>query len=147
DLARGSYGDDAALVDNGDAVAELLRLLDVVGGEQDGALLAAEILNQLVNLAARLGVEAAGWLVQEEHLRIVQEGQSKREPLFLAARELGIQRLALLPELETVKKLRDIDAAGVKAGEQRHGLLNLHLVLKLGGLQADSDAVLDIGRL
>ena len=89
-LARRAHGDDAAFIDDGHAVAELLGLFDVVRGEQDGALLAAQVLHQLVNFQARLRIEAGGRFVQEQHLRIVEQRQGERQALLLAAGELGV---------------------------------------------------------
>ena len=88
-LARRADGDDAAFVDDGHAVAELLGLFDVVGGEQDGALLAAQVQHELVDFEARLRVEPGGGLVEEEHLGIVEQGQRQGEALFLSAGELA----------------------------------------------------------
>ena len=88
-LARRAHGDDAAFVDDGHAVAELLGLFDVVGGQQDGALLAAQVLHQLVDFQARLRVEAGGGLVEEQHLRIVEQRQRQGQPLLLSAGELA----------------------------------------------------------
>ena len=146
-LARRADGDDAALVDDGHAVAELLGLLDVVGGEQDGALLAAEVLHQLVNLQARLRIEAGRRLVEEQHLRIVEEREGQRQALLLAAGKLRIQRLALFPELQALEELAAVDGARVEAREKVHGLADLHLVLEPRGLEADADAVLHLAGL
>jgi hypothetical protein len=63
--------DDAAFIHNRDAVAKLFGLLDVVGGQQDGALVAPQLFDQLANLEARLGVETRCGFIQKEQLRIV----------------------------------------------------------------------------
>ena len=67
-LARRAHGDDAALVDDGHAVAELFGFFDVVRGQQDGALLAAQLGDQLVDFEARLRIEAGGGLVEKQEL-------------------------------------------------------------------------------
>ena len=121
-LARRADGDDAAFIHDGHAVAELFGLFDVVGGQQDGALLAAQVLHQFVDFEARLRIEAGGRLVEEEHLRIVEQRQRQRQALFLAAGELRIERFALLPKLQALEQLGGIHGAGVEGGEQLDGL-------------------------
>src|SRR4051794_33589577 len=102
-LARRAQRDDAAFIDDGHAIAELLRLLNVVGGQQDGALLAAEVLDKFVDFEAGLGIETCRWLIQKQHLRIVEERQRESESLLLAARELRVERFALVPKLESLE--------------------------------------------
>ena len=40
-----------------------------------------------------------------------------------------------------------VDGAGVEGGEELHGFADLHLLLEVGGLQADADAVFELARL
>src|ERR1019366_1728854 len=146
-LARRADGDDAALIDDGHAVAEFLRLLDVVGGEEDGALLTAQVEHELVDFEAGLGVEAGGGLVEKEHLRVVEQGERQGEPLLLPAGEFAVLRVALLPELQALQELVAIHGTGVEGVEELHGLVDLDLLLEVGGLQADADAVLELAGL
>jgi hypothetical protein len=95
EFARGADGDDFAGVDDGDAVAEALGFLDVVGGHQDGALFGAEFGEQRVDFKADLRVEAGGGLVEEEQRGVVDEAQRDGEALLLAAGESGVKRVAL----------------------------------------------------
>ena len=113
-LARGAHGDDAAFIDDGHAVAELFGLFDVVGGHQDGALLAAQVEDELVDFEAGLRVEAGGGLIEEEDLRVVEHGEREGQPLLLSAGELGVLRVALLPELQALQELIAIHGAGVE---------------------------------
>ncbi len=87
-------------IDNRHAVAEPFGLFDVVRGQQNRALVALQVLDQLVNLQAHLRVEARRRLVQKQHLRIVHQRQRQRHPLLLPARQLRVIRVALLPELQ-----------------------------------------------
>src|SRR5437762_1201585 len=97
-LVRRSGRDNPAFIDDGDPVAELFRFFDVMRGQQDRALLAAQIGYQLVDLQPSLRIESRGRLVEEQQLRIVEQRQGKGEPLLLAAGKLPVQRIALLPE-------------------------------------------------
>ena len=66
----GAAGEDASAFDEGDLVAELLRLAHVVGGEDDrGAQLAPQARDLGPDADGHVGVEAEGRLVQKEHLR------------------------------------------------------------------------------
>ena len=143
-LARRADGDDAAFIDDGHAVAELLGFFDVVGGQQDGALLAAQVQDEFVDFEAGLGVESGGGLVEEEDLRIVEHGERQGQALLLPAGEFGVLRVALLPELEALQELIAIHGAGVEGGEELHGLADFELLLEVGGLQADADAVFEL---
>jgi hypothetical protein len=143
-LARGAHGDDAAFIDDCHAVAEFFGLFDVVGGHQDGALLAAQVEDEFVDFEARLGVEAGGGFIEEEDLWVVKHGERQGQPLLLSAGEFGVLRVALLPELQALQKLIAIHGAGVEGREEFHGLADLELLLEVGGLQADADAVLEL---
>ncbi len=60
-------GDDPAPVDDGDLAGESVGLLEVVGGEQDRQAFAGEALDLRPQIGSRLGIEAGGGLVQEQH--------------------------------------------------------------------------------
>src|SRR5215217_9359706 len=97
---RGVEGDDAALVDDGDAVA-VLGLVHVVGGDEHGDLLAAVQLLQVVpDGGAGLGVQADGRLVQEQHPRRVQQAPGDLQPPPHAAGEGLDQVAAAFPEVD-----------------------------------------------
>ena len=64
----------------------------------------AQLLHERVDLEARLRVEAGRRLVEKQHLRIVDEREREREPLFLAARQLAVAVVALLPEHQPLEQ-------------------------------------------
>lgn len=70
-LARRTSGDDAALVDDGDLIAESFGFFDLVRGENDRSLVLLEFFNQFVNLVTHLRIEARCGLIEEHDLRIV----------------------------------------------------------------------------
>jgi hypothetical protein len=95
-----------------------------------------------MDFVAGLGIEARGRLVEEEHLRIVDEGEGQRQTLLLAARQLAVAIVPLLPELEALEQRLAIDAARVQAREEPKGLGDRDLVGKTRRLQAHADAIL-----
>ena len=64
-----SIATHAAVVQQRDAVAEVLGLLHEVGDEDHGQALVADALDQLPGLATRLRVEARRQLVEDRQLR------------------------------------------------------------------------------
>src|SRR5262249_30450684 len=61
-----ALGDDVAAVEHGDAVGELVGLLQVLRGQQDGDALCDEVADELPHGLAAARVEAGGGLVEED---------------------------------------------------------------------------------
>ena len=76
-----------------DAMAAL-GLVHVVGGDQHGEAFAGEVVDHVPELAARLGVDAGGRLVEQQQLRLVQDAGGEREALLPAAGKLPGQLAA-----------------------------------------------------
>ena len=94
-------GDDAAAIDEGDAVGDLLDVEGVVGGEEDGAALVGEDGHELgENFAAGDGIEAGGGLVENEQTRLVGEREQER----------GFDALAVGEALDLLLRL-EVEAA------------------------------------
>ena len=83
---RRALGDDLAAGDDPDPVGELVGLLEVLGGEEDGRALAVERRDLLPDRLAADRVEAGGRLVEEQHLRLVDERRGEVEAPAHAAR-------------------------------------------------------------
>ena len=81
----------------GDAVAAL-RLVQVVGGDDDRHPLAGHAVDQAPEAAAGEGIDAARGLVQEEHPRPMEHGAGEREPLLPAAGQRLRQEILLALE-------------------------------------------------
>ncbi len=73
-VVRGVEGDDLPVVDDGHAVREEVGLLHIVRGQKDGPPLALELQDELAEVPRGLRVEAGRGLIEDEHLRVVQEG-------------------------------------------------------------------------
>ena len=76
-------------VEDDDAVAEPLGLLDVVGDEHDGGAGVADAAHDVPRVAAADRVEVLGQLVEEHELGAADEGEGDEQPLALAAGQGG----------------------------------------------------------
>src|SRR5579859_830184 len=100
-----SNRNNLALVDDSHAVAQALRLFNVVGGEHDGSFFCSKFFNQQMHFEANLGVKSGGRFVQEQQLRIIDKSQANSQPLFLPAGKRTVKCVPLLPELQSLEKL------------------------------------------
>ena len=101
-----------------DAVGDR-RGVGLVRDDHDGA--AREPSQELEHRRAVLGVEAAGRLVGEDQLRVVDERASEREALLLAAGELVREVIGDGPEPELVDQPRRAPRAAAGAPGRRVG--------------------------
>src|SRR5712692_308811 len=107
-LVRGALGQDAAVLDEGDLIAELFRLAHVVGGQDDGRPpLAPEGGDLRAQADGDVRVQAERRLVQEEHLRIVEERLGQGQPLLEAGGERVVLGLHVWPQLALLDQLVD----------------------------------------
>ena len=120
-LAR-PLGDDLAVVDEGDPVAELLGLLDVVGRQQDRRPLLVDPLDVVPELEPQLDVDAGGRLVEDQQPRPVHHRPRQDQPPLHPAGERPRPFVALLGQREGLEQflgplaplaLRHPEVAGV----------------------------------
>jgi len=142
---RRAFADDFSVVDDGDAVAKALGFFDVVGGEDDGFLVALELFDDVVNFAADLWVEAGGGFVEENDFGIVDERDGESEALLLAAGKLGVESIAFFFEPETLDKFFRFAVALIKTGEEIERFLDAKFVGQGGGLKRGADFVFEGG--
>ena len=81
DALGGTGVDQLSLFDDGDAIAEGFQFAEDMGGNEDGFAHLLQLLQDGHHLDAGPRVEAAGGLVQQEHLRIVDQHARQTEPL------------------------------------------------------------------
>src|SRR5262249_44757098 len=62
-IAGGAFGDNFAVVHDGDAVSERVGFFEIVRGEEYRRAFVAELADLVPQVAAVLGIEAGGWLV------------------------------------------------------------------------------------
>ena len=99
------------MVDHGDLVGDLHRLVLVVGDEDRGHVDdVVQLAQPLAQLRANPSVEGAERLVEQEHLRLGREGTGEAHALPLAARQLSWITVAEALQLDEVQEL--VDAVG-----------------------------------
>jgi hypothetical protein len=59
--------------DDRDPIGELVRLLEILSGEQQRRAIADELTHDLRDLIAAAGIEAGCWLVEKQDARTRQE--------------------------------------------------------------------------
>ncbi len=85
-LGERPEGEEPAGIDDGDAVAEALGLLHVMGRVDDGAPLAVQRLDAFEDPVARLRVHAHRGLVQQQQVGVVHHGRGEIQAALHAAR-------------------------------------------------------------
>src|SRR6202521_3719363 len=95
DLLRTRVGDQEAAIDDDDPFRQLVRLFEVVRGQQNRLALLGEIADALQKEPAGLDVHADSWFVEKDDLGIAGDGEREVEPLALAAGQLASLLLAL----------------------------------------------------
>src|SRR5205085_8160492 len=144
---------EVSRVQDGDAVAEFQSLFLVVRNEDGWDVYVSE---QRANLSAqahaRLRVERAEGLVEEQDLRLVGERARNRHALLLPARKLRRVLLTMLFEVDEFEQARDLlfDFATARAAYAHavaYVLLDRHAWKERVGLEDDADAALARGQL
>ena len=115
---RAEVLDDQAVGEEEDAVGD--RGCVRVVGDHDGGLAVARdgLAQEREDLAAGARVEVAGRLVREHHRRLRDERTRDRDPLLLAARELGGTVREPLGEADRGGQLLEPAGVGLLAGDR-----------------------------
>ena len=130
-----------------DPVGQLLRLIEVVGGEQDGLAERAQVLDRLPAPTARLRVEAGGGLVEEDQVGVARQREGEVEAAPLAARKLADLGVLDLVELDDVQQVGERARLGVIGAPAVEELLDPGLPGEAALLQDDADPLAELGRL
>src|SRR5881409_988616 len=108
ELGRRAAGEDPTRLDEGDLVAQLVRLSHVVRGEDDrDPPLRPEVGDVAAHAHGHVRVEAERRLVEEEQLGVVHERLGERDALLEPRRQLAVGRSPVGPELAELDQLVD----------------------------------------
>ena len=89
-------------------------------------------------------IETGGGFVEEQQLRIVEQSQREGETLLLAAGELSVERVALLPEREALQQSVAIHGLRVKIAKEFDSFADFDFFLQIRRLEAHADAILEL---
>src|SRR5216684_949445 len=103
-----TVGDELAEINVGD-VAATLGFVHVVSGDEEGDAVTGKLEEEIPDLAARDGVDAGRWLVEEKKRGLVQHGAAEGEALLPAAGKLRGQAIEV--GFEAIELDDFIDAA------------------------------------
>src|SRR5579859_6795298 len=137
-VVRRLGGQERAVVDDRDAIADRLGLLHGMGRQQDAPALLSDVLDPAPELAARLRIKASGRLIEQEQRGVVDDRDVQGEALLLSARELleRLVRLALEPDRpQALGDLRVGELQAIQARVQPDDLRDLQLILEARGLK------------
>ena len=70
------------MVDDGEAIADLLDLAEQVGVEKDGGATRLQLPDDLSDVVASDRIERRGGLVQQHQLRAPEQGDAQAQPLL-----------------------------------------------------------------
>ena len=116
DLFRRADLDDPAVVEDGDAVGHRQGLALVMGDEDEGdAEIALQGLELDLHLLAQLEIERAQRLVEQQHLRLVDQRAGKRHALALAAGKLRGPPCVEALERDQIQRLARLALRGRRA--------------------------------
>ena len=113
-----------AAVDHADAIGHFLRLLDVMGGEDDGDAALAQLAHHGPHVAAQLHIDAGGGLVEEQDFGFVRQRFRDHHAALHAARQFLDDRVALVPQRQVAQQLfdqRGVGRAAEQAAAEPHG--------------------------
>ncbi len=141
------------MVDDADAVGELVGLLEVLRGEEDGhAEVLVEALHLLPDAGPADGVEPGGRLVEEQHVGVVHErGREVEAPAHAprVGRDAAVERVTEVDERPQLDQaLLDLGAVEpvelpLQAEQFEPGLLRIERDI----LERDADPEADVFRL
>ena len=104
--------DQLPLVDDADPVGHLLRLVDVVRGQDDGDAAGAQPPHERPHVAPELDVHAGGRLVEEQNLRLVRQRLGDHHPALHPPGERHDPASALVPKRQLAQHLLDVGRVG-----------------------------------
>jgi hypothetical protein len=117
----GAVGHDLSGGEHRDPVGEVLGLVHVVGGQEHRLAQGPQAGDDLPGGAPGGGVKAGGGLVQEDQLRVADQGQGEVQPPPLATRQQRPDRVGLVGQADQGDGVLDVAGGAVVAGVYHGG--------------------------
>lgn len=105
DLFGGAGFEDAALVEEQDAIGDVAGEGEVVGDEEEGEAVVGEAAEDVTDFLAEFGVEGGGGFVQEEDPGFHGQGAGNGDALLLTTGELGRAVMGAVGEADPFEEL------------------------------------------
>ena len=116
-LGGRAVGDDAAV--HADDVGQVGgEAVEVMGGEDDRDAVLVQVGEQVQDVVPGRDIDPACRLVEEEELRLPQQGASEEHALLLAAGELADVAAGQITDAETVEHRGDLGTLGLARPRQ-----------------------------
>src|SRR5581483_11633820 len=138
ELGRRALAHDDAVAQHGDAVGELLGLVEVMRRQQNRLAQRAQVEDRVPGGAARARVEAGRRLVEEDQLRVADQREPEVEAPLLPAGQRSHARVALLVEADERRHLFGVARPCVVAGEHAQALVHGEARVERAALQHDA---------
>ena len=139
ELPRRPVGDDPAVVDDHDAVGQLVGLVEVLGGEEQGHAAGHQLADDVPHADPAGGVEPGGRLVEEEHRRSGHEpGRQVETPPHAA----GVTRQDAVGRIGQVELLEEFGGPSLGVRPAQAAQLSDHDEVLAAGQQAVHRGVL-----
>ena len=101
-----AFGDDAAVVDHEDPIAQRVGLVEVVGGEEDRRVpLRPQRGDVLPEVRPGLRVEACGGLIEQQDARLIDQATGDGEATLHASGKFTDTLIGLVGELGELQQL------------------------------------------
>lgn len=104
---RRTATDNPASMHDRQPVGQLLRFLQVVGGQQHGRSPVQQFAHEVPRATSALGIEPCGRFVEEEHFRSAENRQREVEPASFATGELADGDARAMCEVDELESLLD----------------------------------------
>jgi hypothetical protein len=118
-----------------------------VSGEQDGAAFFLEDANDVPELAAALGIESGGGLVEKKNARLSDQRGGDGEALLLSAGKFADPGVGFFGKLQFFENLGGRTRLAIETGEEFNGLANAQFLRQACFLERDADPLAQLARV
>ena len=149
DVRHPALGEDLSAVHDRHARAQLLELGKDVAADEDRLAQGSELSEQLAQFHACPRVEARRGLIEQQDLRVVDEGVRETETLLHAAGQRLHVLVALVGEIDELEEVADHPTAtgrgdAVAAREEVEVLPHLHVVVDPEHIRHEAEDATDV---
>jgi hypothetical protein len=143
-----AFYEDQAMINDDEPVTQLRGLLHVMRGQENGNAPFSELFEPVPYLVPGLRVEAGRGFIQDQKVRIIDEGTSQNEATHQSAREFGYGCIQAMIEGDKGKKLHgllpsdlfgDIEIPGKNLQILKDGQIRIKTVFLLADTNAGFD--------